>query len=124
MKHPTRRFLAEVNVVCHAVRTGGPAAVQPPFSAPKLVKYTAAAQAPTRRTIVSLGRLSTTADAPALHAIITGYTQLEGMYAAGAAVGQNQKVARSLGAAIRARESAVSAAARMYSVPACGVAGR
>jgi len=118
------RLLLEVNTVCRAVRQGAPPALQAPYTPASVTRYATSAQAPTRRTFVSLERLSATPGASTLERIAKGYAQLQAVYATAGLIARNAHGARQVGAAIQAREQFITATARSAGAPACGVVGR
>ena len=123
-KPASRGFLLEVNDVCRTVRQGAPRPLRAPYTRAGVSRYATAAQAPTRRTIVSLQRLAALGDGQALRVLGAGYVQLRAAFAAAGLLAHDPRAAGQLGATIQLREQAVTAASRTYGVPACGVAGR
>jgi outer membrane murein-binding lipoprotein Lpp len=124
-KAASRRFVFQVNVVCRTVRQGAPGQLTPPYTTAKVSRYGSQAQSAARRTLVSLQRLVMLGSGHAgdLLAVVAGYEQLSGTYAAAAALARNASEARHLGAAIQQQEQAVTATARSAGFPACGVSG-
>jgi hypothetical protein len=118
------RLLREVNTVCRAVRQGAPPALRAPYTPAAVERYAFSAQAPARRTLVSLQRLSSSGDTSTLQAIARSYGQLQAVYATAPVVARSSHGARQLGTAIQAQEQFIAAAARSAGAPACGVVGR
>ena len=118
------RLVLEVNDVCRAVRQGAPPALQAPYTPGAVGRYVSAAAVPTRRTVVSLQRLSATGGGTALEAIAGDYAQLQATYASARLLAHAPRGAQQIGLAIQRREQSVTAQARADGAPACGVAGR
>jgi hypothetical protein len=119
---PTKVVLAQVNVVCNAVLHGLPPALTRPYNVDKLSRYGAAAAAPTRRVVVSLGRLEQLGDAVSLAALAAAWRQLQALYGSAQVVAQHRAAAASLGRQIVIRQQALKALADADKLPACTVA--
>jgi hypothetical protein len=124
IKPLTGRVLAQVNVVCSAVRQGTPAILSATPKPDALRHYATSARIVTQRTIISLQRLAAQRRT-SLSPLIAGYQQLLGVYAASAANARTPThVAAVEATAIRQREQAIRSTARAMAAPACGVVGR
>jgi hypothetical protein len=122
-KPATRRFLVEVNTVCNAVRGAAPRPLKPPYAANRVMKYATLAQAPTRRTMVSLQRLAATDDGTALDEVADAYVQVQLAYQSSQLLLHNPHAAAAVGSTILLREQIATADSRASGIPACGVAG-
>jgi hypothetical protein len=122
-KPASRHLLTEVNTVCRAVRQDAPSALRAPYTPAGVGRYASAATLPTRRTLVSLQRLTAVGGASSLQPIVGSYSQLQAAYQSAPLVANTAHGAQQLGAQIQARETAVTAAARAAGAPACGIAG-
>jgi hypothetical protein len=108
-------------VVCTAVLHGFPVTLTRPFTTSKLVGYANAAAAPTRRTVISLGRLERLGDARALASLVTAWQQLQTLDASVGTLTRDAHTVTALGRQILARRQHLSALAQFDRLPACGV---
>jgi hypothetical protein len=118
---PSRRVLAQINVVCDAVLHGWPRPLTRPYTVAKLSRYAAAAVVATRRVVVSLERLEQLGDASTLASLTAAWRQLQALYGSGEVVAHYRTEAASLGQQIVMHQQAVTALADADRFPACRV---
>jgi hypothetical protein len=121
---PSGRVLAQINVVCTAVLHGFPASPTRPFTSTKLIRFANAAEAPARRTAISLARLQSLGDAGPLASLDTAWQQLEALYGSIGTLTRNGQATASLGQQILTRQQELSTLAQSDRLPACMVTGR
>jgi hypothetical protein len=111
-----------VNSVCTAVRQGGPAPLERPFTARDVRQYAEGAAVTARRVEVSLRRMSRQqVRSPALRRLAGEFADLRRAYRVTAIVARNRGAARNAGEQLSAREAAIGETARRAGFPACAV---
>ncbi len=118
---PSRRVLAQINVVCTAVLHGFPVSPTRPFTAAKLVRFANAAVPPAHRAAVSLVRLRSLGDAGPLASVDVAWQQLEALYGSIGTLTRDKQAVASLGQQILTREQELRTLAQSDQLPACAV---
>jgi hypothetical protein len=121
---PSRRVLAQINVVCTAVLHGFPASLTRPFTVTELVRFANAAEPPARRAAVSLARLQSLGDAGSLTSLDTAWQQLEVLYGSIGTLTHGRLATASLGQQILTRQQELNTLAQSDQLPACAVSSR